>query len=79
MVNSIVRRLETAGEGEVITQQIGEAVMDCLAELDQIAYVRYASVYKDFREVSDFNQFLSDIGDMPVDEDSAPKSGKKSK
>ena len=79
MVNSIVRRLETAGEGEVLTKQIGEAVMDSLAELDQIAYVRYASVYKDFREVSDFNEFLSDIGDRAEAGDTPAKSTKKSK
>ena len=79
MVNSIVRRLETSGEGEVVTKQIGEAVMDSLAELDQIAYVRYASVYKDFREVSDFNEFLSDIGDRVEAEDAASKATKKSK
>lgn len=79
MVNSIVRRLETAGEGEVVTKQIGEAVMDSLAELDQIAYVRYASVYKDFREVSDFNEFLSDIGDRSDGAGGGDKSSKKSK
>ena len=79
MVNSIVRRLETAGEGEVVTKQIGEAVMDSLAELDQIAYVRYASVYKDFRGVSDFNEFLSDIGDRGGDASGGDKSSKKSK
>ncbi|MEO0391917.1 MAG: transcriptional regulator NrdR [Pseudomonadota bacterium] len=77
MVNSIVRRLETAGEGEVTTQQIGEAVMDTLADLDQIAYVRYASVYKDFREVADFNQFLDGIGDLSAADAEQAKAAKK--
>ncbi|RZO66718.1 MAG: transcriptional repressor NrdR [Parvularculaceae bacterium] len=58
MVNSVVRRLETMGETEIETQTIGELVMEGLAGLDDVAYVRYASVYKNFREAKDFEQFL---------------------
>ncbi|WP_044560848.1 transcriptional regulator NrdR, partial [Azospirillum sp. B4] len=53
VVNSIVRQLESSGETEIPSKQIGSMVMDTLAQLDQIAYIRYASVYKDFREVAD--------------------------
>jgi transcriptional repressor NrdR len=59
--NAIVRRLEQEGEGDVTTKAIGELVMGALAGLDPVAYVRYASVYKDFREVQDYNDFLADL------------------
>ncbi len=61
VVSSIVRQLESSGDTEIATGKIGELVMDALANLDQVAYVRYASVYKDFREASDFNQFLETL------------------
>lgn len=61
IVNGIVRKLEAAGDGEVKSQAIGEAVMAALKEIDVVAYVRFASVYRDFREVSDFRQFLGDM------------------
>ncbi len=57
-VNGIVRQIETSLDGEVTSKRIGELVMQALANLDQVAYVRYASVYRDFREVSDFRDFL---------------------
>ena len=60
-VTAIVRSLETSGENEVETRKIGKMAMDEIAKLDPIAYVRYASVYKDFREVGDFDQFLGDL------------------
>lgn len=63
MVNGIVRRLESMGESEVASDQIGRLVMEGLASLDQIAYVRYASVYRNFREVSDFEKFLGTMGE----------------
>lgn len=66
VVSSIVRQLESTGEGTVTTKQIGKMVMDALAQLDQVAYVRYASVYKDFRETEDFNEFLDDIKHLKV-------------
>ena len=63
MASGIIRRLETAGEGEVPSKRIGELVMEGLATLDDVAYVRYASVYKNFREAKDFEQFLEDLDD----------------
>lgn len=60
--NDIVRELEQSGESDVSTKTIGERAMQGLAKLDPVAYVRYASVYKDFREVDDFNAFLGDLG-----------------
>lgn len=59
--SEIVRALEQAGEAEITTRAIGERAMTALASLDPIAYVRYASVYKDFREVKDYNVFLADL------------------
>ena len=58
MISGIVRRLEAMGESEIESKTIGELVMEGLAHLDDVAYVRYASVYKDFREAKDFEQFL---------------------
>ena len=58
MVSGIVRRLEATGESEIETKLIGEMVMEGLAKLDDVAYVRYASVYKNFREAKDFGEFL---------------------
>lgn len=59
--NQIVRQLETQGEHEITSREIGEAVMKALAELDVVGYIRYASVYKDFREPGDFNQLVEDL------------------
>jgi transcriptional repressor NrdR len=59
--NDIVRELEQGGDSEIPTKLIGEKAMKALAGLDPIAYVRYASVYKDFREVNDYNNFLADL------------------
>ena len=61
LVNSLVRQLESSGESEIPSSQIGEMVMNALFNLDQVAYVRYASVYKDFREASDFNEFVGSL------------------
>jgi len=58
MVSGIVRQLESAGETEIPSETIGELVMERLSALDPVAYVRFASVYKNFREVRDFEQFL---------------------
>ncbi len=73
MVSGIVRQLESMGETDIPSEAIGELVMKALRSLDIVAYVRYASVYRDFRETSDFASFLSDEGlsndtiDDPVD------------
>ena len=63
IVNGIQRRLETEAESEVTSRQIGEIVMETLKEVDQVAYVRFASVYKNFGEAKDFRQFLGDLGE----------------
>lgn len=63
VVNGIVRRLESSGESEIPTKLIGELVMDALATLDQVAYVRFASVYRNFREARDFEEFITKLGD----------------
>lgn len=60
MVSGIVRRLESSGETEIKTQDIGGMVMDALADLDPVAYVRYASVYRDFKSPADFARFIED-------------------
>ncbi|KKJ75871.1 NrdR family transcriptional regulator [Kiloniella litopenaei] len=63
VVSGIVRRLESSGESEIATDLIGELVMDALATLDQVGYVRFASVYRDFKEVRDFEEFVGKLGD----------------
>ena len=62
MVNGIVRRLESSGESEIPTSLIGQLIMDALAGLDQVAYVRFASVYRNFREARDFEEFIEKLG-----------------
>jgi len=62
MISSIVRQLESMGETELPSSAVGELVMAQLKALDDVAYVRYASVYRDFRETQDFAQFLSAEG-----------------
>ena len=61
VVNSIVRQLESSGETEIPSKQVGEMAMQALGQLDQIAYIRYASVYRNFREASDFNEYLDGL------------------
>ena len=58
MINSLVRQLESSGETEVSSDDIGELVMEALSTLDKVAYIRFASVYRNFREASDFNELL---------------------
>lgn len=60
VVNGIVRRLESSGESEVRVDAIGELVMEALGTLDPVAYVRFASVYRNFREAKDFEAFITD-------------------
>jgi len=61
MLSGIVRRVESLGEAEVDSDVIGEIVMEGLQSIDSVAYVRFASVYKNFREAKDFEEFLGDI------------------
>ena len=74
LVSSIVRRLESGGESEVSSETIGLLVMDVLKILDDVAYVRFASVYRNFREAKDFEMLLgelSGLGESPA----SPKRG----
>ncbi|MFQ3361747.1 MAG: transcriptional regulator NrdR [Alphaproteobacteria bacterium] len=67
MVTGIVRQLENAGESDVHSDVIGRLVMEGLRQLDDIAYVRFASVYKNFREVKDFEEFIEEFSDNSSD------------
>ena len=64
LVSGIQRQIETLGEGEVPSQAIGEMVMEGLRQLDSVAYIRFASVYRDFGEARDFEEFASAVQDM---------------
>ena len=68
MVSGMVRRLESMGESEIPSSTIGELVMEGLKQLDDVAYVRFASVYRNFREPKDFEKVLGEL---------APESGRK--
>jgi transcriptional repressor NrdR len=63
MVSGIVRQLESLGEPEVASEQIGELLMEGLKSLDDVAYVRFASVYRNFREARDFEAVLDELSD----------------
>ena len=62
VINGIVRRLESLGEQELPSSVVGEMIMEALAGLDSVAYVRFASVYKNFREAKDFEEFIGGLG-----------------
>jgi transcriptional repressor NrdR len=61
-INSIVRQLESSGETEIPSKMIGELIMETLKTLDQVAFVRFASVYRNFREAKDFGDFIDQFG-----------------
>jgi transcriptional repressor NrdR len=61
VINSMVRQLESSGESEIPSEVVGGLVMEALASLDQVAYVRFASVYRNFREAKDFGEFVGRI------------------
>lgn len=61
MVNAIVRRLESMGESEIPSEIVGQLVMEGLLQLDKVAYVRFASVYKNFREAKDFETIVGEL------------------
>lgn len=67
LVSSIQRQLETSGESEMDSSRIGAMVMDGLRGLDPVAYIRFASVYKDFREAKDFEDFAGSVGEADRD------------
>jgi transcriptional repressor NrdR len=73
-VSRIVRELEGLGESEVTTETIGETVMSHLRDLDDVAYVRFASVYRNFREAKDFERVL---GELSGDEEGTPAPARK--
>ncbi len=66
LISGIVRRLESSTDGEVGSHQIGEMVMEALRGLDAVGYVRFSSVYRDFREVADFADVLNEIARAPA-------------
>ncbi|MCB1419175.1 MAG: transcriptional repressor NrdR [Notoacmeibacter sp.] len=68
-VSGIVRQLESSGESEIPADQIGNLVMEALKALDDVAYVRFASVYRNFREAKDFHELLGELGG---DDNAAP-------
>jgi transcriptional repressor NrdR len=68
IVNGLVRQFEASGESEISSHEIGQAVMETLKAVDAVAYVRFASVYRDFREARDFEDFLGGLGDEPPQE-----------
>jgi transcriptional repressor NrdR len=76
MANGIVRQLESQGESEIPSGRIGELVMEGLRGLDSVAYVRFASVYRNFREARDFNTLIDELangeGEAPEDETATP-------
>jgi transcriptional repressor NrdR len=67
LVSGIQRQVETAGESEVSSSTIGEMVMEGLRQLDSVAYIRFASVYRDFSEARDFEEFASSVRDVGKD------------
>src|SRR5262249_33258788 len=79
MVSGIVRRLENMGENDIQSETIGRLVMEALKGLDDVAYVRFASVYKNFREAKDFEILLGELAGADSDgdgEDEEPITGK---
>ena len=74
LVSGIQRQLETSGDAEVSAKRIGEMVMDGLKGLDSVAYIRFASVYRDFSEARDFEEFAGSVEEAAIREDpSAPR------
>ena len=67
LVSGIQRQVETAGEPEVTSNRIGELVMEGLRQIDPVAYIRFASVYRDFGEARDFEEFASSVQDAARD------------
>ncbi|KAA0970250.1 transcriptional repressor NrdR [Aureimonas fodinaquatilis] len=68
MISGIVRQLESSGESEVRSEDVGLLVMEALRGLDDVAYVRFASVYRDFREARDFEALIQELATLPVKE-----------
>ena len=77
LVSGIVRRLESMGESEIDAEMIGKLVMEGLRTLDDVAYVRFASVYKNFREARDFEEILGKLAEGEAEDDLPPPPKKK--
>ncbi len=77
MINGIVRQLESMSDGEVPSETVGELVMEGLKGLDDVAYVRFASVYKNFREAKDFEEILGKLAEGDGDDELQPPAKKK--
>ena len=77
MVNGIVRQLESSGESEVASEAIGELVMNGLKALDSVAYVRFASVYRNFREARDFNTLIDELAGSDPAAEPEPEPGER--
>ena len=73
MINGIVRQLESQGDSEIASERVGELIMEGLKALDDVAYVRFASVYKNFREARDFEALLGSL----ASDDAEPSPGRK--
>ncbi len=73
MVSGIVRRLESLGESEIKSETVGKLVMEALKMLDDVAYVRFASVYKNFREAKDFEELLGELSGDEGDGDAGDR------
>ncbi len=76
MVNSIVRQLESQGDAEISSDAIGELVMEALRSLDQVAYVRFASVYRNFREARDFETLIDELNEGTPATSETPAPGR---
>jgi len=78
MINGIVRQLESMSDGEVPSEAVGELVMEGLKRLDDVAYVRFASVYKDFREAKDFEEIIGQLAgeEAPSTSTTKPRSAR---
>lgn len=66
IANSIQRQLESSGDNEITSEKIGDYVMQALRDIDSVAYIRYASVYKNFEQAQDFNQFIEELKRLKV-------------
>ena len=69
LINGVVRQLESLGDSEVASERIGELIMEGLKGLDDVAYVRFASVYKNFREARDFEEILGKLAEGETEDD----------
>src|SRR5436305_14630491 len=79
MVSKIVRELESLGDSEVTSETIGESVMEHLRELDDVAYVRFASVYRNFREAKDFRAVLGELSGEEAEAEQAAEPARERK